>query len=184
MGKKNSKMKIFGFLSISNCVMGMCERNYEHGYCDNLDVGPGAHLPYIRSCSQFIECDINQQWLCDCAEGLQFNHRNGACEWPNARECCIHHDLAHRPCESYARCEDDDRDNYCPDILETPAYQNDRDSCAHYVRCDADGSSHRCSCPPERPIWVNGVLISKNINHMHAVKDLMEQFIGLVHSDQ
>ena len=50
--------------------------------------------------------DFSGQFLCDCPEGLYYNHRDGACHWPDARECCMKDDgLAHRPCNSFGGCQ-------------------------------------------------------------------------------
>ena len=57
------------------------------------------------------------QYICSCPEGLQYNHRDGVCEWPNARECCERSEdeggLAHRPCDTYASCKVNSDAGYC-----------------------------------------------------------------------
>ena len=84
------------------------------------------------------------QYICSCPEGLQYNHRDGVCEWPNARECCERSEdeggLAHRPCETYASCVSNSDAGYCDrydfDDEEDRfmGFLEDKDSCEYFYK--------------------------------------------------
>merc|ERR1711953_735667 len=58
------------------------------GYCELAPEWP-VYIPSFESCRNFVQCsEYGGQYICSCPEGLQYNHRDGVCEWPNARECC------------------------------------------------------------------------------------------------
>ena len=129
----------------------MCPENTEYGYCQ-FETNVPSHLPYQKSCEKFIQCDeYGRQFLCDCPSGLYYNHRDGACQWPDARECCMKEEdgLAHRPCKSFAGCELDEptRPGYCDQTEERPLYLNDDSTCTGYVKCDNFGVQFKCECP-------------------------------------
>merc|ERR1712131_117209 len=144
------KMKLFAFFAFAFAQENQCPVNTEPGYCDDMLNLP-SHLPYQRSCDKFIQCDeYGMQYLCDCPDGLYYNHRDGVCEWPDARECCMKNDgLAHRPCSSGSPdlCEVDTRPGYCDGVTNIPAYLNDDQTCTGYLKCDEFGGQFQCDCP-------------------------------------
>ena len=94
--------------------------------------------------------DFSRQFLCDCPDGLYYNHRDGACHWPDARECCVKEDgLAHRPCSSFAGCQEESpaRPGYCDQTTDRPLYLNDDTTCTGYVKCDEFNVQFQCDCP-------------------------------------
>merc|ERR1712168_1203087 len=123
--KIKMKIAIFGAVTISAFQPGGdmdrttydCPQYNSTGYCELAPDWP-VYIPSYESCRNFVQCsEYGGQYICSCPEGLQYNHRDGVCEWPNARECCERSEdeggLAHRPCETYATCVSNSDVGYC-----------------------------------------------------------------------